>query len=91
MLVPVDGGKGFVSGVGTVKAIPPNANTESQFSVHQMEQERAPYKPKYLRCFIPSTRKNSTDYCDVIILHDFNLTAGGALKKCREYLQKHLS
>ena len=47
MLMAVDGGKGFVPRVGTVKAIPPNANAESQFSVHLMEPERAPYKPKF--------------------------------------------
>ena len=48
-----------IARIGTIKAIPPNPCYESQLTIHWMEQERAPHKPKWLRFFSPSTKKDS--------------------------------
>ena len=59
--------------IGTVTNIPPNAAMETPFIVHWMLQERAPHKPKWLRFFTPSTRKDSSgpvSFSDVV-LYDF--------------------
>ena len=69
--------------IGTVTNIPPNATKETPFIVHWMLQERAPHKPKWLRFFTPSTRKDSSgpvSFSDVV-LYDFLLTPKGGLKK----------
>ena len=78
-----------IARIGTIKAIPPNPCYESQLTIHWMEQERAPHKPKWLRFFSPSTKKDSvsTVTFEDILLYDFQLTNKGALKKkSREYL-----
>ncbi len=78
--------------VGTVQAIPPEPHSNTEVTVHWMEQERAPHKPKWLRYFkpVPVTKKTAIGTLRIadIILYDFQLTNNGALrKKSRDYLQ----
>ena len=78
--------------IGTVKAIPPNPCMDSTIHVHWMEQERAPHKPKWIRYFKPSTKRDAVGTVTIneILLYDFQLTKNGALKKkCRDYLRVH--
>ena len=83
MLVAVQGST-FVQ-VGTVQAIPADPNSDSKVTVHWMEQERAPHKPKWLRYFKPSpiTKKDAIGTVSFanIILYDFELTNNGGLRK----------
>ncbi len=80
--------------IGTVQAIPPDPHNDTLVTVHWMEQERAPHKPKWLRYFKPApiTKKNAVGtvtFAD-IMLYDFQLTKSGALKKkSREYICKN--
>ena len=90
MLVAVQGST-FVQ-VGTVQAIPADPNSDIKVTVHWMEQERAPHKPKWLRYFKPSpiTKNDAIGTVSFanIILYDFELTNNGGLrKKSREYLK----
>lgn len=62
-------------------------------TVQWLEQERNPQKPRWLRYFRQSRKKQPlgiVPYSD-IVLYDFELTKKGALKKkSRDYLQKYI-
>ena len=76
--------------VGTVHLITPDPSNDSHVTILWMEQEKAPHKPKWLRFFRPSS-KNTVGMITFndILLHDFDLTNNGALKKrSREYLKE---
>jgi hypothetical protein len=79
--------------IGRVIDIPPNLSMASTITVHWMKQEQATHKPKWLRFFTPSGKKNAvgTTTCKDILLYGFELTKKGALKKkSREYLQANM-
>ena len=78
---------------GKVVALPPNLSLTSDISVHWMIQEQAPHKPKWLRFFKPSKKRNAegTTPINDVVLYGFELTANGALrKKSREYLRANI-
>lgn len=83
MLVATQGAT-FVR-VDIVQAILPDPCTDSDLTVHWMEQERALHKPKWLRYFkpVPITKKDAVGtvtFAD-ILLYDFKLTNNSALRK----------
>ena len=76
--------------VGTVVAVSPNPCQTSEVQIHWMIQEKATHKPKWLRYFKPSQRKDAYGRIKIedIVLYGFDLTEKGALKKkSRDYLQ----
>ena len=80
--------------VGRVVSIPPNPSLTSDVTVHWMDQERAIHKPKWLRFFYPSKKKNAVGTISLqdILLYGFELTKkGGLKKKSREYLQANMN
>ena len=79
--------------IGKVVALPPNLSLTSDISVHWMIQEQAPHKPKWVRFFKPSKKRNAegTTPINDVVLYGFELTANGALrKKTREYLRANI-
>jgi len=70
MLVAVQGST-FVQ-VGTVQAIPAHPNSDSKVTVHWMEQERAPHKPKWLRYFKPSPITKKKDAIGTVSFANIN-------------------
>ena len=78
--------------LGTIRSLPSDLSLTTELEVHWMVQERSPHKPKWLRFWSPSTRRNAVGYTRIsgILVYDFQLTKHGALnKKSREYLQSH--
>ena len=78
--------------VGEVLSIPPNPSLDSDIDVQWMNQERAPHKPRWQRCFKlgPKNALGSTKMSD-ILLYSFQLTNKGCLKKkSRDYLKSTL-
>jgi len=95
MLIATASRSGSFPKVGKVVAIPSNVSSiTSEVTVHWMEQEQAPHKPKWFRFFKLSSKKNaiSTTAMQDILLYDFELTKNGALKKkSHEFLRKNIS
>ncbi len=90
MLIATTSPCGKLPKVGKVLALPSQLPMDSEVTVHWMEQENAVHKPRWLRYFKFSKKKNavSSIVLKEIVLYDFELTKNGALKKkSREYLQ----
>ena len=93
MLVATTGpAESTIAQVGIVQSIEGTSSLNSKLTVNWMAQEKASHKPKWLRSFKISTKKDSlgTITFNDILLYDFELTKNGTLKKkSRDYLQKY--
>ena len=75
--------------IGKVTDVSPNPHPDSDLQIHWMIQEKASHKPKWLRYFKLSQRKDAMGTIKIkdVVLYGFDLTEKGALKKkSREYL-----
>lgn len=73
--------------VGEVSYLPADPSITCNINILVWKQEKAPHKPKWLRCF-----HRTSDQIEValsaVVLYGFTLTAKGAFRKTtREYLQ----
>lgn len=90
MLVAAEAQQGHFPRIGRVLSIPPEPTMDTPLSIDWMVQENAAHKPKWLRFWRESPKKDaqSSILFSEIVLYDFQLTKCGALnKKSRDYLQ----